>query len=305
MVKRHIENHDLLANQHGDTDPDPKATSDTSSMEDTDEFRVMMAYAQRRRRKDESKSQAQDDPSALSGNGDANGTTPSQVKPEEGLTEKKKKKKKKSLKLLKFFKCVNPQTEAKELQQYSLGKVEEEEETPDDHYRCFDPKTLTEGKEEEKLGEVASRLTEIADEIPFAPPQWETDSSEGDENIEKMIALLLRESGDKLNEKELKDANIAMELFWDYSFFKSLLHRLLSKMGLRSPDPESPGPQASPKTQIAVTCEVTSRLSTINTLPTSRLFNHGAKYLQEYYSPWVQEQGGYEAAFESDEDEVE
>lgn len=33
-----------------------------------------------------------------------------------------------------------------------------------------------EPKEEDKLVEAASRLTEIADEIPFAPPEVESDS---------------------------------------------------------------------------------------------------------------------------------
>lgn len=49
---------------------------------------------------------------------------------------------------------------------------------------------------------------------------------------------------------------LAQELFWNYSFFRTLMSALLGRMGLRSSNPESPGPHASPKTQIAVTCEV-------------------------------------------------
>ncbi|KAF3859365.1 hypothetical protein F7725_021764 [Dissostichus mawsoni] len=102
--------------------------------------------------------------------------------------------------------------------------------------------------------EVASRLTDIADEIPFLPPDVETDAAE-DENVERIIGLLLRESGDRLNESELNGSGISLELFSDYNFFRRLMQTLLMRMGLRSPDPDSPGPKASPKTQIAVTCE--------------------------------------------------
>lgn len=46
------------------------------------------------------------------------------------------------------------------------------------------------------------------------------------------------------------------EIIWNYSFYKKVMNGLLSAMGLSSADPDSPGPHASPKTQIAVTCEV-------------------------------------------------
>lgn len=115
------------------------------------------------------------------------------------------------------------------------------------------------------------------------------------------------------------------EIIWNYSFYKKVMNGLLSAMGLSSADPDSPGPHASPKTQIAVTCEVkpsysdedtatdqsqsssarltwvffssfhqaTSRLSSLDTLPMNRLLGFGARFLKEYYSSWVQEQGGY------------
>lgn len=56
--------------------------------------------------------------------------------------------------------------------------------------------------------------------------------------------------------QELKNANIAMELFWNYGFFQKLMSGVLTKMGLKSSNPDSPGPKASPKTQMAVMCEV-------------------------------------------------
>eukprot|EP00064_Thunnus_orientalis_P015622 superscaffoldBa00002932_g15677 len=113
------------------------------------------------------------------------------------------------------------------------------------------------------------------------------------DEVEKVIGLLLRESGDRLNERELKNASIAAELFRDYRFFDTLITTLLRRMGLWTPDPDAPGPQMSPKTQIAVTCEVTSRLSAVDTLPMNRLLGFGATYLQNHYSSWAEQQGGY------------
>lgn len=54
----------------------------------------------------------------------------------------------------------------------------------------------------------------------------------------------------------MEDANIAAELFRNYSFFEKVMRSLLRNMGLMSSDPDHLGPQASPKTQIAVTLEV-------------------------------------------------
>lgn len=173
-----------------------------------------------------------------------------------------------------------------------------EPKTPD--VRCL---VVDSVKEEDKLDKAASQLTSLADQIPFVPPEFETDTH--DDYVEKVIGLLLREAGDRLNDKDLNAANIAAELFWKYSFFEKLMDGLLIKMGLKTPDPEALGPKASPKTHIAVTCEVASRLSAVNTLPMNLMLSHGAKYLQEYYSSWVQQNGGYEEAFYSDNEDDE
>lgn len=55
---------------------------------------------------------------------------------------------------------------------------------------------------------------------------------------------------------QTKDLNLAAELFRNYGFFEKVMRTLLRRMGLVNSDPDRLGPQASPKTQIAVTCEV-------------------------------------------------
>lgn len=39
--------------------------------------------------------------------------------------------------------------------------------------------------------------------------------------------------------------------------------------------------------------QVTSRLSAVNTLPMSRMLDHGARYVRDHYSSWAQQEGGY------------
>ncbi|TDG96556.1 hypothetical protein EPR50_G00229820 [Perca flavescens] len=290
MANGHVEIHDPFSNHNS-----PKSTSDTDSMEDTVEYRLLMAYASRRRM--ENKVSTQDVPTSLRGGTDENGSSPQMPAVTEKEGKKRKKKRKKGWKLLpNLFSCIKPQTGAEEPPQETVNQHDVDD-------RCGDMVLISEVEEEDELKDLAGKLTNIADEIPFIPPDLETDSPTVDVNVEKTIGLLLRESGDRLNEKELKDAGIATELFWNYSFFKMLMTTLLTRMGLQSPNPDSPGPKASPKTQISVTCEVTSRLSALSTLPSNRLLDHGARYLQNYYSSWVQQQGGYEEAFYSDDED--
>lgn len=299
MANGHVEIHDLFSGHHSPSSGS-EPESDGDRMDDSVEFRIMMAFAKRRRPQQEETSDGDD--GALKDSRDANGTTaPSQT------PEKKKRKKKGWKRLPGFLRCVKPQTEDPEPQPTPPHNVNSRSLNPPDERLVVNSGEPDEAEDDDGLSEAVSRLTEIADEIPFTPPEWETDSpsEHKDDEVETLIGLILREAGDRLNEKELKDANISAELFWNYSFFRDLINKLLMRMGLRSPDPDALGPQASPKTQIAVTCEVTSRLSELNSLNRNLLMRHGARYLQDYYSSWAQQQGGYEAAFEGDEDEVE
>lgn len=305
MTNGHIEIYDPFAHPDGcstGTYQDPESAPDVANMEDTVEFRVLMAYATRRR------PNTQRSPFTQSGGDDADGhvktplKTPTQT--ENKLTEKKNRKKGRRLKrMLSIFSCTRPQTKDEEDEEQQQQQQKPMEPGDDVTFRCIhatDEPEKKDEEEDEKAREVASRLMELADEIQLIPPEIESDCP--DDEVEKIIGLLLRETGDKYDGKVLKDANIAAELFWNYDFFRKLINTFLTQVGLRTPSPHSPGPQASQKTQMAVMCEVTTRLSAVETLPTNRLLNHGARYMQDYFSTWVQEQGGYDAAFdETDE----
>ncbi|XP_072309874.1 apoptosis facilitator Bcl-2-like protein 14 isoform X2 [Eucyclogobius newberryi] len=280
MANGHIEIHDPFNAQHGTKN----GTSNSESTEDMVELRILMAYAQRRRPK-QTTSEQDDASTGTPKDNDARGSPSTQT---EGITVEKKKKKKIWRHFPKVLMCLKPQSK-------------DEISTP-----CYgDERTDRSGwKEEEDLENVASRLAEIFPEVLFVPPELESDAPE--DEVEKVIGLLLRDAGDRLYERELKDTNIS-DLLRDYNFFERVILSLFSRMGLmdyRRTNADSLGPKESLKTQIAVACEATTRLSVLDTLPMNRLMVNGARFLNVHFSSWAEQQGGYEKAFDSDEDEV-
>ncbi|XP_049616463.1 apoptosis facilitator Bcl-2-like protein 14 [Syngnathus scovelli] len=288
MANGRVEIHDPFAN-----------LNDADNLQDMLEFRLLMAYTKRRRRRWEKKSQT----SVEDGAPDSTRTCllPAESQEEATPPPPKTKKKKKWKRLPNILMCIKPQPE----QCHNEAEGENAVVERFGGFPSVSPVELNEEMDEE-MDEVASRLTEIADEIPFAPPEYESDGPDDDTDVEKLIGILLRECGDNYDEevtKGLKEALSSTQLLWSNGFFDKLMTTLLKRMGLFNADPEAPGPQTSPKTQMAVTCEVTSRLSAADTLPVSRLLGYGATYLQNHFSSWAKQQGGYEAAFDDDDDE--
>ncbi|XP_076016147.1 uncharacterized protein LOC143008325 isoform X2 [Genypterus blacodes] len=271
MENRHLADHNPISGHTTDSSTNSGAAP---NMEDMVEFRIMMAYAQRRRPKTDSGS---------SGHvGDA--SSPKMLAETEGEVkgEKNRKPKKRRFKALRsVFSCVKPQPELEE----SSERI---------NFRH-----LSIQHEEDKLDMVASTLTTIADEIPFSTPEIESDC---DGNVEKLIGLLLREKGDEFNQSVLKDMSLRSDLS-SYGFFASVITTFLERMGFDSSSPDALGPQGSPKTQFALTCEVASRLSAVDTLPMSRLLGFGAEYLHSNFSAWATQHGGYEKVFDGEDDE--
>ncbi|KAK7891834.1 hypothetical protein WMY93_023797 [Mugilogobius chulae] len=295
MANGHVEIHDPFQGQHGVTDSteSKEYTSSSESAEDMVEFRILMAYAQRRRPKDSSQSFEQDNsntPNSKNGSGSLS------IQSENITVQKKKKKKKKAWKRFsKVFICLKPQTKD-EIPSPDPILCDDEEEPEIPAFTCSEV-------QEDDLGNVAAQLAEISAEIPFVHPDIESDSgSEDDVEVEKVIGLLLRDAGDRLNESNPIDINI-VNLLGNYNFFEIVINTLLKRMGLNTTD-ESPGPKVSPKTQIAVTCEATTRLSVLDTMPVNRLLSHGARFLKSHFSSWAEQQGGYENAFNSEDEEV-
>ncbi|NXK11377.1 B2L14 protein, partial [Herpetotheres cachinnans] len=127
----------------------------------------------------------------------------------------------------------------------------------------------------------------------------------GEENIIQRIVSLLRQSGDQLEEMIKKD-KVFHEHFKDmlsYTFFKRITDLFLEDV--------SAGSTSEPESQIqcmkvAFIMEVATRLTAVDNHPMNLVLGFGSKYLREHFKPWIQDQGGWEKALTSvDQEEVE
>ncbi|XP_056117173.1 apoptosis facilitator Bcl-2-like protein 14 [Rhinichthys klamathensis goyatoka] len=149
----------------------------------------------------------------------------------------------------------------------------------------------------EKYGNVAEKLTRIVDSRLLIDDGLETDSVNTDV-IEQLVDLL-KKSGDDLNEKIEKNHELLgyLQCTFSYDFFEKLISAFI-----KSVVPEFPQSRNKHE-QIALTFEVTSRLRALDLHPMNRVMGFGAQYLQKNFTPWVKQHGGWEKAFD-DNDEV-
>ncbi|XP_076126278.1 uncharacterized protein LOC143105995 isoform X2 [Alosa pseudoharengus] len=152
----------------------------------------------------------------------------------------------------------------------------------------------------DELGSVADKLTQIADNVDLVPDVVVTDSS--DDFIQRLVELL-REAGDELDGKLKKNPELVKQLQGSFSY--SLFEKV-TKTFLDCVVPSWAGStHGTQQAQIAMTFEVTSRLSTLDVQPMNRIMGFGAHFLQQNFSGWVQKYGGWEKAFDGQDDEDE
>ncbi|XP_062862654.1 apoptosis facilitator Bcl-2-like protein 14 [Trichomycterus rosablanca] len=194
-----------------------------------------------------------------------------------------KSKKKRKLKFWKLISCVRP---AKN------DDIPEEE----NQRRCAAADSCS---DEDHVEDVVEALTKITDTFDLISDGIETDS---DDIVEKIVQIL-REEGDKLNAKIESDKALKKELqaSMSYILFECVIQTFTGRL---SPEVRSPA-QSPKKNEIALTCEVISRLNALDSHPMNRVLGFGAKYMHDYFSPWVNAHGGYEKVFDSDDTEEE
>ncbi|XP_073706472.1 apoptosis facilitator Bcl-2-like protein 14 [Garra rufa] len=169
------------------------------------------------------------------------------------------------------------------------------------------------GAGDEKFGDVAEKLTQIVDKglldkellptvdnIPFFDEGIESDGDRDvdQEVIEKLVDLL-KKSGDDLNKRIQSNHELLgyLQRTFSYDFYKRLTRAFITSVV-----PEYLQSRRK-REQIALTFEVTSRLKALDLHPMNRAMGYGAQYLQEYFAPWVNQHGGWEKAFDKDDDE--
>ncbi|NXF39866.1 B2L14 protein, partial [Nyctibius bracteatus] len=136
----------------------------------------------------------------------------------------------------------------------------------------------------------------------FEAPCLEQDNSDATHGIEgkehdeekilQTIVSLLRESGDRLEEKIKKD-KVFSEHFkgmLSYTFFKRITDLFLEDVSEDSIS--EPGGQVQCM-KVAITMEVATRLTAVDNHPMNLVLGFGLKYLRENFKPWIQDQGGW------------
>ncbi|KAJ8374029.1 hypothetical protein SKAU_G00046090 [Synaphobranchus kaupii] len=159
-------------------------------------------------------------------------------------------------------------------------------------------------KDEQPMGEivdvtsVADRLSSIVDSVDIRLEDIETDSPN---DVAQQIVELLRESGDQLDRKIKEDRVLAQHFRsgFTYALFERIATMFLQEV---APSDTIPDTQSPHQARIALTCEVTRKLDAVDRHPMNMVMGFGAKYLQENFSLWVLQRGGWENAFEDKED---
>ncbi|KAM6091318.1 apoptosis facilitator Bcl-2-like protein 14 isoform 1-T3 [Theristicus caerulescens] len=136
-----------------------------------------------------------------------------------------------------------------------------------------------------------------------------TDGSESkehdEEKIIQTIVSLLRQSGDRLEQKIKKDKVLHQDFrdMLSYTFFERITDLFLENVSADSTSEPEGQVQC---TKVAFTMEVATRLTAVDNHPMNLVLGFGLKYLREHFKPWIQDQGGWEKALTLlDQEEVE
>ncbi|XP_045869593.1 apoptosis facilitator Bcl-2-like protein 14 [Meles meles] len=124
---------------------------------------------------------------------------------------------------------------------------------------------------------------------------------DGEDQIIAKIVELLKYSGDQL-ERELKKDKALRNSFQDqlsYPVFKTITDHFLRGVDTRG---ESEVRARGFKAALAI--DVTAKLTAIDNHPMNRVLGFGTKYLKDNFSPWVQQQGGWEKVLGISHEEV-
>ncbi|KAM4036590.1 apoptosis facilitator Bcl-2-like protein 14 isoform 2-T3 [Anomaloglossus baeobatrachus] len=248
--------------------------------EDSVEFRVFMAYAQRNM----SKSNFQDllrQNSALKNNVACNGDGRAVT----DLTSASPKKKKKSLRRKLTPKCLRPQ---RDKQRVASGAHEDKEDVRPMKGVVRSLRTIVKDLEKHDRERLEFRTFRRASSV-------QPDGG-GEEKLIEDLVILLRAEGDKINAEIIQEQNLLQRLrnFWSYDFFQKLTETYVEQM--IPPSESEIVPQSS---KIALCVHATTKLTAIRSHPMNRMFGFGARYLKENYSQWIRDHGGWENAMES------
>ncbi|XP_051544158.1 apoptosis facilitator Bcl-2-like protein 14 [Myxocyprinus asiaticus] len=234
------------------------------------EYKLLIAYTRKRRPTD----------TRLQKNRTESKTCTHEAPEDHNQLQKRKKKRK----LPVFLKCFKPSR------------------NEDDHY-LRQPATIEVSDDKvDDMEEMASKLTDISNSVHFTPCELESDydvDRDGEDIVQKIVELL-REHGDKLDEKIKADKALsqALQSSLTYSFFKKVMDTFFRRV---TPE-ELPPQEEKENTEVALICEATNQLFGVDHHPMNRVLGFGAKYLQDKFPTWINRNTGNVDVDESNEE---
>ncbi|NWH77024.1 B2L14 protein, partial [Piaya cayana] len=196
-----------------------------------------------------------------------------------------------------------------ESERFQVGNSQHQKSETADVNRIADKLAqLVTSRSQEPPSDVSFKIM-LQDSFQEEDDSYPTDGSEGkehdEEKIIRTIVSLLRKAGDQLEEKIKKD-RVFYQHFKDmlsYTFFRRITDLFLEDVSAGSTSELGGQVQC---TKLAFTMEVVTRLTAVDNHPMNSVLGFGLKYLREHFKPWIQDQGGWEKALTSlDQEEVE
>ncbi|NXL36412.1 B2L14 protein, partial [Glaucidium brasilianum] len=164
---------------------------------------------------------------------------------------------------------------------------------------------LVTSRSQESPSDVSFRMMYHQEQDNSQPVDGREGKEYDEETIIQTIVSLLRQSGDQLEEKIKKD-RFFCQCFKDmlsYTFFERITDTFLENVSAGSTN--EPRGQVQ-LTKVAFTMELATRLTAVDNHPMNLVLGFGLKYLREHFRPWIRDQGGWEKALTSlDQEEVE
>ncbi|KAL6479028.1 hypothetical protein MHYP_G00124610 [Metynnis hypsauchen] len=156
--------------------------------------------------------------------------------------------------------------------------------------------------EPDEFEDVADQLTDIVDSTPLAHDDVVKDGV--DNHVIQRLVELLKKCGDELNEEIQKDRELMgyLQNSFSYTVFENVASAFVGSVVPTSTQKEEASEQ---KALIAWTFEMTSRLTALDLQPMNRVMGFGAQYLHQHFAPWIQQHGGWNKVFNSDESDDE
>ncbi|XP_029909803.1 uncharacterized protein LOC115360795 [Myripristis murdjan] len=166
---------------------------------------------------------------------------------------------------------------------------------------CVD--TLEEQGADASLSGVADKLIHLADSAVVLEEALTRDELDGKDEIIQKLVELLKKSGDVMDKKikENKVFQQQLQTNFNYALYERLISSLQSMVDVGPASGAARCEDRIERQKIVWAFEVTSRLSTMDIIPRRRFLGFAERYLRMHHSAWVQQRGGWEKAFESDD----